>query len=336
MARGGSRAEFFATSGECCRCCCGRSIQVDGSSKEQKGPAVDSQVDAILDEHRRAGNFVDVGGVRTFVRGEGAGAVPVVCVHGVPVSSFLWRKVLPELASRGLRGIAPDLPGLGLSARPADFDYSWTGLGRHLRRTLDTLGIARFHLVVHDIGGPVGFEVAAHAPDRVASLTLLNTMVDAQKFRKPGPMKPFAWPVVDRLWLQVGQRGPTFRLLMRYYGLLPDSLTTDAEIAVHQMLQTYGDGGRAFLQIMRGFETTRTKTDLYAGAVSNMWYPVQVLWGKDDPGLTLNKFGKIAARIAGVDHPIALPGRHFFQEDSAPEIAEHILRLAERSSEATG
>lgn len=49
---------------------------------------------------------------------------PVVCLHGVPASSFLYRKVVPELAARGLRGLAFDLPGLGLAERPQDFDYS--------------------------------------------------------------------------------------------------------------------------------------------------------------------------------------------------------------------
>lgn len=289
-----------------------------------------AEVEGIIDAHQGAGYFVDVGGVRTFVREEGSGEVPVVCVHGVPVSSFLWRRLLPELAARGLRGVAPDLPGLGLSARPVDFEYSWTGLGRHLQQTLDTLNIVRFHLVVHDIGGPIGFEVAAHEPERIASLTLLNTMVEAHTFRKPGPMRPFAWPLIDRLWLKVAQ-GPTFPMLMQYYGLLPDSTTTKAEIAAHQSLLSRSDGGRALLKIMRGFETTRAKTDLYAQAVSNTSYPVQVLWGADDPGLKLRKHGQIAARMSGIDRPVPLPGRHFFPEDTASQIADYILRIAERS-----
>jgi pimeloyl-ACP methyl ester carboxylesterase len=46
----------------------------------------------------------------------------------VPASSFLYRTVLRELAARGLRGIAFDLPGLGLADRPAAFDYTWTVL----------------------------------------------------------------------------------------------------------------------------------------------------------------------------------------------------------------
>ena len=63
------------------------------------------------------------GGVGSFVVERGDGA-PVVCLHGVPASLFLYRKVLTELATQGLRGVAFDFPGLGLAERPSDFDYS--------------------------------------------------------------------------------------------------------------------------------------------------------------------------------------------------------------------
>ena len=97
----------------------------------------------------------------------------------------------PELA-RGLRGIAFDLPGLGLAERPTDFDYTWTGLGRFALAAVDALGLDRFHLVVHDIGGPVGFELASAIPQRVASLTFLNTLVEVDTFRRLWSMAPFA------------------------------------------------------------------------------------------------------------------------------------------------
>jgi pimeloyl-ACP methyl ester carboxylesterase len=77
----------------------------------------------------------------------------VICVHGVPASGFLYRKLLPELASRGLEGVTLDLPGLGLAGRPADFDYSWSGLATWYLKAIDAAGIRNFHLVVHDIGG---------------------------------------------------------------------------------------------------------------------------------------------------------------------------------------
>ncbi len=80
----------------------------------------------VVQRHRDAGRAFEAAGVVSFVREEGAGET-VVCVHGVPTSSFLYRKVLGELEARGLRGVAFDLPGLGLAERPEDFDYSWSG-----------------------------------------------------------------------------------------------------------------------------------------------------------------------------------------------------------------
>lgn len=290
-----------------------------------------AEVETIIAAHRDAGHVVDVGGVATFMRDEGTGAEPVVCVHGVPVSSFLWRRLLPELTGRGLRALAPDFPGLGLSARPTEFDYSWTGLGRHLRDTLDALNVERFHLVVHDIGGPVGFEVVAQAPDRVASLTILNTMIEVDHFQKPWPMRPFGWPVLGRVWLTVG-RGRIFRTVMKKTGLSSNTPTTDAEIAAHQSLLIGYDDARAFLRIMRGFETTPAKANLYSTAVSEARFPVQVLWGVGDPFLTVAKHGRIAARLAGLNGPALIPGKHFFPEDSASLIADRIAGIVEKSA----
>lgn len=53
----------------------------------------------------------------------------MLCLHGMIGTSFLYRKVLAELAARGLRGVAFDLPGFGLAERPPGYDYSWTSLG---------------------------------------------------------------------------------------------------------------------------------------------------------------------------------------------------------------
>src|SRR5579859_7523025 len=120
----------------------------------------DTSTAALLDAHRNAGRAFTAARVGSFVREEGSGPA-VVCVHGMWGSSFLYRKVLHELAARDLRGIAWDLPGFGFAERPPDYDYSWTGLGRFCVAAVDALGLDRFHLVVHDIGGPVGFELAA-------------------------------------------------------------------------------------------------------------------------------------------------------------------------------
>ena len=82
-----------------------------------------ADVDAVIEAHRSAGTVFTAAGVGSFVRSEGDGE-PVVLMHGLPASSFLYRKVIPELATRGFRALSFDWPGLGLADRPTDFDYS--------------------------------------------------------------------------------------------------------------------------------------------------------------------------------------------------------------------
>src|ERR671936_2564170 len=137
--------------------------------------ARDEALEAI-EVHRASGRRFAAGGTTSFVREQGQGA-PVVLLHGVPTSSFLYRKVIPVLAQQGLRAVAFDFPGLGLADRPEEFDYSWSGLSRWMGEAIDALGIDRCHLVVHDIGGPIACEWAGRNPQRGHSLTALNCML---------------------------------------------------------------------------------------------------------------------------------------------------------------
>ena len=280
----------------------------------------------VVERHQSAGRYFDAGGVRSFVREEGEGE-PVVCLHGVPSSCFLYRKVLAELAARGLRGIAFDLPGLGLADRPADFDYSWSGLGRFARAAVDALRLDGFHLVVHDVGGPVGFELAAAVPERVRSLTVLNTLVEVDTFTRPWSMEPFARRGVGEVYLATLTK-PAFRALMRLQGIGDRHATAKEELGAYVDLLKREDGGRAFLRIMRGFERTRAKRDLYVGTLRDVPYPVQVVWGADDPALTLERHGEEARQAAGLDRIHTVPAKHFLQEDQAPAVAERVAAIA--------
>jgi pimeloyl-ACP methyl ester carboxylesterase len=281
----------------------------------------------VIETHRRAGRDFTAAGVRSFVREEGAGD-PVVCLHGVPASSFLYRKLLPQLAARGLRGVAFDLPGLGLADRPVEFDYTWTGLGRFAVAAVDALGLDHFHLVVHDIGGPVGFELAAAMPTRVRSMTLLNTLITVDEFRRPWAMQPFAWPFIGELWLAALNR-PLFVALMRWQGV-KDRSVPSVELAAYLDLLRRVDRGKAFLQIMRGFELTTQKRLLYESVLRDVAYPVQVVWGADDPALRLAVHGAQAARAVGVDQVLTVPAKHFLPEDQAPAIATSVDSIAAR------
>ncbi len=286
-------------------------------------------VEEVIEEHRRAGREFEAAGVRSFAiegtpTAEGGGEA-VVLLHGVPVSSFVYRKLVAELADRGLRGIAFDLPGLGLAERPQDFDYSWTGLGRFAAAATEALTPGRFHLVVHDIGGPVGFELAAAMPERVASLTMLNTLIEVDTFSRPWFMEPFARRRLGRLWLALLTRRAN-RVVFVRNGIADRSQISGEEIDAHLALLKRGDRGRAFLRIMRGFERTREKRDLYVSTVRDVPYPVRVIWGELDPALTLARHAEEARRAAGLDSIQTVPAKHFLQEDHAPVVAELIAR----------
>jgi haloalkane dehalogenase len=281
----------------------------------------------LLERHRASGHMFNAGGIGSFVLDDGPrDGEAVVCVHGVPASAYLYRKVVPALAARGLRGIAIDFPGLGLAERPADADYSWTGLGRWLGLAIEALELERFHLVVHDIGGPIGLEVAAAEPHRVRSLTILNTTVAVESFHRPWVMEPFAHPVLGEAWLKSMQVPGIFVALMRALGVTRRVPT--AEIACYVPLLLGNDDGRAFLQIMRGFEATADKQRRYLAALRDRPYPVQVVWGVRDRMLTWRRYGVQAQLAAGLDDAILLPGKHFVQEDCPEEIAEAVRQLA--------
>src|SRR5258706_11702366 len=137
----------------------------------------------LIEEWRLQGRVLDVEGASTVLWRKGQGE-SVICVHGVPTSGFLYRKLLPELAGRGLEGVTVDLPGLGLADRPADFDYSWRGLATWYLKAINAAGIKNFHLVVHDIGGPIGVDVIRRVPDIIKSLTFLNARADDGDLRR--------------------------------------------------------------------------------------------------------------------------------------------------------
>ncbi len=110
----------------------------------------------------------------------GGGPV-VVLAHGTPTWSYEWRHLLRALSPH-YRCIAPDHLGFGLSPRPPGADYSPEAHARRFSKLLEVLGVERYHLVVHDFGGPIALDGALALPERVSSVTLFNT---------------FAWPFSD-------------------------------------------------------------------------------------------------------------------------------------------
>jgi haloalkane dehalogenase len=282
-------------------------------------------IDKIIQDWFDKGSQLDVPGTAsTRIWREGTGP-QVVCLHGVPTSAYLYRKVLPELAHRGLEGIALDFPGLGFADRPADFEYTWTALSAWLEKALETANIDKFHLVLHDVGGPVGFDLVRRIPDRIESLTVLNTIVDVGTFKKPIVMRPFSLPLLGRLWV-LQMNSPLIVGMFRMKGVLPGP--NYEELRVYGKLLTRGDGGRGFQKIMSRFETTPAFEQRIKAGLQNRKFPAQIIWGKYDDELTVDKMGIAAKRALNLQTEIyQVEGKHFLQENCASEIAERVAAI---------
>lgn len=281
-------------------------------------------VDSVLTHWQRRGHRVAVPGAATFVVEEGCGE-PVLCLHGVPASAFAYRKLLPHLATNGFRAIAFDWPGLGLAERPDDFDYRWTDLAEWAVDLVEALRLPRFHLLVHDIGGPIGFELARRIPDRIASLTVLNTIVRVSTFKPPWVMRPFRVPLVGEGYLAAMSEWMFVRLA-RWQGM--SSSVPDNELRAYVRLLKREDGGRAFLKIMRGFELTQDFEARILSVLRSNRFPIRLIWGIDDPALPLATLGLQAREALRQKEIVCVEGKHFVQEDAPAEIAECVAALA--------
>ncbi|HWG51602.1 MAG TPA: alpha/beta fold hydrolase [Candidatus Acidoferrales bacterium] len=99
-------------------------------------------------------------------------AEPVVLVHGFSASADTWNRMAAQLTKR-YHVVAPDLPGWGESTRLDSASYGYTAQLQRLHDFLQQLGMRRFHLVGHSMGGCLSAGYAARYPDEVITLALI-------------------------------------------------------------------------------------------------------------------------------------------------------------------
>ena len=131
-------------------------------------------------------------------------AAPVLCLHGQPTWSYLYRKMIPIFAAAGHRVVAPDFIGFGRSDKPARRqDYTYARHVDWLVSFLDALDLQRITLICQDWGGLIGLRAATVRPERFARIVTANTAL------------PDAEGVDDATAKSVGDR------MRAYYDSLP-------------------------------------------------------------------------------------------------------------------
>src|SRR5690606_24846828 len=119
---------------------------------------------------------VAVDGLELFYREAGDRQRPtLLLLHGFPTSSHMFRDLIPLVAEH-FHVVAPDLPGFGLSARPArnEFTYTFDNLAQVIERFTEVVGLRSYSLYVFDYGAPVGYRLALAQPRRVTGIISQN------------------------------------------------------------------------------------------------------------------------------------------------------------------
>ncbi|MEN8158543.1 MAG: haloalkane dehalogenase [Myxococcota bacterium] len=105
-----------------------------------------------------------------------AGAAVVLCMHGQPTWSYLYRHMIPVLTQAGLRVVAPDLVGFGRSDKPAAReDYTYQRQVDWLTAWLERNELRDVTFVGQDWGGLIGLRIVTEHPDRFARVVAANT-----------------------------------------------------------------------------------------------------------------------------------------------------------------
>lgn len=261
----------------------------------------------------------DIAGIRCHLRETGPTQADeaVVFVHGNPGSGEDWVGLLPKVGDFA-RAVATDMPGYGASARPADFDYTVDGYGRHLAAVLEDLGIRRAHLVLHDFGGPWGLTWAAAHPDAVASVTLLNIGV-MPGYRWHKYARVWRTPLVGELFWKLGTRG-MFRAMLNADNPKPfpnafvDRMYDDADAGLQ----------RAVLKLYRATGDVGGLSERLGATLKPLHLKALVLWGEGDAYLPL-RYAEIQKQYfdATVHH---LPGcGHWPMIDDPETVASLVI-----------
>ena len=248
----------------------------------------------------------------------------VLCLHGEPSWSFLYRTMIPVLAAGGLRVVAPDLVGFGRSDKPARIeDHSYARQVEWVRcLAFDRLDLRAVTLVGQDWGGLIGLRLAAEHPDRFARLVAANTGLPTGD----QPMPEVWWQfrrVVERAdaldvarLVQAGCRTElTPEVRAGYEAPFPDRRYQAGPRAMPLLVPTAPDDPASAANRAAWAALTAATT------------PLLVAFSDGDPitGGMAPVLRTAFAGAHGLDHPVIAGAGHFVQEDAGEELARHVL-----------
>jgi haloalkane dehalogenase len=267
-------------------------------------------------------NYTDVGGLRMNRVDVGEGD-PVVCFHGEPTWSYLYRKMIPPLVGAGHRVVCPDYVGFGRSDKPTD--RGWYTYDRHVEQVtglLEAVDVRNATIVVQDWGGAIGLRWAVENPDRVARLVILNTGLYTGRVSK-GFMA----------WRNFAERNPDLPIGFIIQGAttteLPDDVIAAYEAPWPNAESKAGAAEFPLLVPTEDDQPGAAEMGAVMDELSRWDKPALVAFSDSDPVFPFPRAGeRFTSTIPTAGEQIRIEGAaHFLQEDRGEQIAEHILEF---------
>jgi pimeloyl-ACP methyl ester carboxylesterase len=284
----------------------------------------------MVRDWQQRGRTIQVRGLDVFCVAEGRGPA-VVLLHGFPTSGFDWRHVLDQLRDSGRRVIVPDMPGFGLSAKPASFSYSLIEQAEVLTELLVMLGVDSFDLVAHDMGTSVACELLARREERrlpaslnLRSLVLTNGSVYVEMSQLTRSQKllrqRFIGPWFARLSI-----GALFRAQLRQLFGSTDAVSDD-ELEALWALLTVEEGVRRLPQTIHYIDERWSRMSRWIPPLARLRdLPVLVLWGPEDPVAIYPIARRLKREIPGA-RLVTLDGLgHFPQLEDPSSVSRELL-----------
>jgi haloalkane dehalogenase len=265
-------------------------------------------------------HYVEVEALRLHYVDEGnKDASSVLCLHGEPSWSYLYRKMIPIIAAAGYRSIAPDLAGFGRSDKPAQReDYSYQFHVDLIAGFISALKLESITLVCQDWGGLIGLRVAAEHPHRFARIVAANTGLPTGDH-----------PMTDAFmrWQQYSQTTPNFHAGGIVKGACQTELSPKVIAAYDAPFpdDRYKAGARAFPALVPNRpDDPASEMNRRAWERLKKWEkPFLTAFSDGDPVTRGGErvFQKLVPGCQGQSHTTIMGAGHFLQEDKGEEFA---------------
>lgn len=249
----------------------------------------------------------------------------ILCLHGHPTWSFLYRRMIPIMTGQGYRVVVPDLPGFGKSDKPVDEGaYSIESLRAAVIGFIEALDLRNLIVVGHDWGAMLALTLPMAMQERIKALVIMNCAL-------PTGDRRLADGVIG--WRTYNQNNPdlnvpglmakanrilTFGECRAYGAPFPDVTYKAAVRALPASIPEDVDAPGA--ELMR--ETRQYLTDQWDGAS-------QIIVGPRDPVHGHSSMRALHGQIRGCPEPIMLEHAGHFVPEWGDEFADAMLRSIE-------